>query len=56
MKTKYKFVLLIFTACICSIMIYYFCEKSQPVSYVQDVITYQNKVDEHYAELIKTEV
>lgn len=45
MKTKYKFVLLIFTACICSIMIYYFCEKSQPVSYVQDVITYQNKVD-----------
>ena len=45
MRTKYKFVLLIFTACICSIFIYYFCEKAQPVSYVQDIITYQNKVD-----------
>ena len=46
MKTKYKFLFLIFTACVSSILIYYFCEKSQPVSYRQDLISYQNKVDE----------
>ena len=46
MKTKYKFLFLTFTDCIMSIIIYYFCEKSQPVSYVQDIIKYQNKIDE----------
>lgn len=46
MKTKYKFLILIFTACICSIVIYYCCEKSQPVSYSQDLVSHQNKIDE----------
>ena len=46
MRTKYKFLFLIFTACISSIIIYYFCEKSQPVHYVQNIVDYQNKLDE----------
>ena len=31
MKTRYKFLLLIIIACLCSIGIYYFCEKAKPV-------------------------
>ena len=46
MRTKYKFLFLVFAACISSIIIYYFCEKSQPVKYVQNIVDYQNKLDE----------
>ncbi|MEG0021579.1 MAG: aryl-sulfate sulfotransferase [Bacilli bacterium] len=45
MKTKYKIVFLIFTACLFSIAIYYLSEKAQPVSYVNDIIKTQNTID-----------
>lgn len=45
MKTKYKFVLLVLIACLCSIGIYYFCEKAKPVEIKEGLVYSQNKID-----------
>ena len=45
MRTKYKFVILIMIACLCSIYIYYFCEKAKSVTSVSSIITQQHKIE-----------
>lgn len=45
MRTKYKFVILIVIACLCSIYIYYFCEKAKSVTSVPSLITKQHKIE-----------
>ena len=45
MRTKYKFVILIVIACLCSIYIYYFCEKAKSVTSVHSLITKQHKIE-----------
>lgn len=48
MKTKYKFILLIIVACLCSIAIYYLCEKPVAVDSTTLLITKQNELDKLY--------
>ena len=43
MKTTYKLILLIFVACISSILIYHFVDKVEPVKEVEDILVTQNK-------------
>lgn len=45
MKTKYKFVILVIVACLCSIWIYYFCEKAVPVKSTENLITKQTNIE-----------
>ncbi len=45
MRTKYKFVILIMIACLCSIYIYYFCEKAKSVTSESSIITKQHKIE-----------
>ena len=45
MRTKYKFVLLVIIACLCSIYIYYFCEKANPVSIETSLLTKQTEIE-----------
>ena len=45
MKTKYKFFILIVIACLCSIYIYYFCEKAKSVASNPSIITQQRKIE-----------
>lgn len=45
MKTKYKFVILVIVACLCSIWIYYFCEKAVPVKSTESLITKQTNIE-----------
>ena len=45
MKTKYKFALLIIIACLCSIGIYYFCEKAKPVEKKDGLVALQNEIN-----------
>lgn len=45
MKTRYKFILLIIIACMCSIGIYYFCEKAKPVNEEKLLISSQKEIE-----------
>jgi len=45
MRTKYKFVILIVIACLCSIYIYYFCEKAKSVASQSSIITEQRNIE-----------
>lgn len=45
MRTKYKFVILIVIACLCSIYIYYFCEKAKSVTSQSSIITEQHNIE-----------
>jgi hypothetical protein len=45
MKTKYKFAFLVLVACLCSIYIYYFCEKAKPVKKVDSLINVQRNIE-----------
>ena len=48
MKTKYKYILLITLACICSIFIYYKVDKVKPVKKVDHLIVKQNKLEKDF--------
>ena len=47
MKTRYKFLLLIIIACLCSIGIYYFCEKAKPVEENMLLINTQKEIEKN---------
>ena len=47
MKTRYKFLLLIIIACLCSIGIYYFCEKAKPVEESMLLINTQKEIEKN---------
>lgn len=47
MKTRYKFLLLIIIACLCSIGIYYFCEKAKPVEENMILINTQKEIEKN---------
>lgn len=47
MKTRYKFLLLIIIACLCSIGIYYFCEKAKPVEENMLLINAQKEIEKN---------
>lgn len=47
MKTRYKFILLIIIACLCSIGIYYFCEKAKPVEESMLLINTQKEIEKN---------
>ena len=47
MKTRYKFLLLIIIACLCSIGIYYFCEKAKPVVESMLLINTQKEIEKN---------
>ncbi len=43
MKTTYKLFLLVFIACLASILIYRFVDKAKPVNEIEDILMVQNK-------------
>ncbi len=48
MKTQYKLILLVAFACICSILIYYKVDKAKPVTFQEDLIAKQEKLEDKF--------
>ena len=48
MKTKTKFILLILVACILSILIYEKIENVKPVTEIEDILVYQEKLEKKF--------
>lgn len=48
MRTKYKFVILVIIACLCSILIYYFCDKAKPVTITPSILKIQSELEKSF--------